>query len=198
MKSKMAILAVGLLVLGASSAGATGTMCFGVGAGASLPSGNYSDAAKTGWHAGGTGTYMLNTQWGIGGDVNYHRWGASDDMNAAAEAGFGTGSKFSWTAIQATPHVQFRIPTQTSMKPYAQVGVGLYSLSLKLSSPSGNDTESKSKMGFNFGGGMDMVTSNSMSWGIDTAYHIISAQDDLGTDINNFTFGLHMKWGQSH
>jgi outer membrane protein W len=191
MKSKMAILAVGLLVLGANTAGATGTS-FGVDAGASLPSGDYSNAAKTGWHAGGTGTYMINSQWGIGGDVNYHRWGASDELNAALP----TGTTASWSAIQATPHVQFRIPTQTSIKPYAQVGVGVYNIRAKVSDSTSSTTTSDSKVGFNFGGGMDMVSGNSMSWGIDTGYHIVSM--DNNTSVNNITFGLHMKWGMSN
>ena len=197
MKAKSAILAVSLLVLCAGGASAQGSFSFGVDGGASLPTGNYSDAANTGWHAGGCGTYMMNSTWGIGADLNYHRWGGSDAMNAAAVTLFGAGSTISWSAIQVTPNVQYRIPTQTSIKPYAQVGVGLYSLSSKLSSPSGDATTSKSKLGFNFGGGMDMVSGSSMSWGIDTGYHIISAQNDLGTDVNNFTFGLHMKWGMS-
>ena len=49
---------------------------------------------------------------------------------------------------------------------------------------------------FNFGGGMDMVSGNSMSWGVDTGYHIVSMENN--TSINNFTFGLHMKWGMSN
>jgi outer membrane protein W len=193
MKSKMAILAIGLLVLGASAsnAGATGSFSIGVDGGASLPSGTYGDYANTGWHAGGTGTYMLNPQWGLGADINYHSWGGSDALNATLPS----GDTFSWSTIQATPNVQFHIPTQTSIKPYAVVGVGLYDIRGKHSSSSGSTSDSKSKMGFNFGGGMDMVSGSSMSWGVDTAYHIVSAQNDVGTDINNITFGLHMKWG---
>ena len=193
MKSKAAILAISLLVLGAGGASAQGSFSLGVDAGASLPSGTYGDFANTGWHAGGCGTYMLNSQWGIGADINYHHWSGSDALNATLPS----GDTFSWSTIQATPNVQFHIPTQTSIKPYAVVGVGLYDIRGKLSSSSGSTSDSKSKMGFNFGGGMDMVSSSSMSWGVDTAYHIVSAQNDVGTDVNNFTFGLHMKWGMS-
>jgi opacity protein-like surface antigen len=195
MKFKSAIIAVALVAGSAVGASANGTFCFGPTAGASLPMGDYGDAASTGWNAGANCTYRMNGGWGIGGDLAYHSWSGSDELNQAAELAFGTGSEISWSAVQITPNVSYHFPTASSVKPYAKAGVGMYSLKSKLTSPSGNDDVSKSKMGFNFGGGMDFSTSSSMTWGIDTAYHVISASDDFGTDINNVTFGIHMTFG---
>lgn len=196
MKFKAAFLAVGLVAMTACGASASsGTFCIGPTAGASLPMGNYGDAANTGWHGGVTCDYNMNTGWGFGGTVAYHKWGGSDALNAAAEAAFGTGSKISWNAIQITPQASYHFHTNSTMKPYAMAGVGLYDLKSKLtSSTSGDQSVSKSKVGFNFGGGMDFASHGSTTWGIDTAYHVISAQNDFGTDINNFTVGLHMQF----
>jgi len=197
MKFKVAILAAGLIAMSAcgASAGSSGTFCIGPTGGVSLPMGDYGDAASTGWHAGGTCDYNMNNGWGFGTDLAYHSWSGSDALNAAAEAAFGTGSKISWSAIQITPHATYHFQTHSNVKPYGMVGVGLYDLKSKLTSPSGNDDASKSKMGFNFGGGMDFATHGTSTWGVDTAYHIISASNDFGTDINNFTVGLHMQFG---
>src|SRR5262245_17265112 len=195
MKFKSAILAVALVAGSAVGASANGTFCFGPMAGASLPMGDYGDAASTGWNAGGTCSYNMTSGWGVGADLGYHSWSGSDELNQAAELAFGTGSEIKWTAIQITPNVSYHFPTAGSVKPYAKFGVGMYDVKAKLSSPSGDSDASKSKMGFNFGGGMDFSSHGNMTWGVDTAYHIISASDDFGTDINNVTFGLHMTFG---
>ena len=52
----------------AVGASASGTFCFGPAAGASLPMGDYGDAASTGWNAGANCTYRMNGGWGIGGE----------------------------------------------------------------------------------------------------------------------------------
>jgi len=200
MKFKVAILAAGLVAMSAvgASASSSGTFCIGPTAGMSLPTGNYGDAASTGWHGGVTCDYNMNNGWGFGADLAYHSWSGSDALNAAAEAAFGTGSKIDWTAIQLTPQASYHFRTNSSVKPYAMAGVGLYDLKSKLTSPSGNTDASKSKVGFNFGGGMDFATHGSTTWGLDTAYHIISTSSDFGTDVNNFTVGLHMNFGMGH
>jgi outer membrane protein W len=200
MKFKAAILAAGLVAMSAcgASAGPNGTFCIGPTAGMSLPMGNYGDAASTGWHGGVNCDYNMNNGWGFGATVAYHSWSGSDALNAAAAAAFGPGSKIDWSAIQITPQASYHFQTRSTVKPYATAGVGLYDLKSKLTSPSGNTDASKSKVGFNFGGGMDFATHGSTTWGIDTAYHVISASNDFGTDVNNFTVGLHMNFGLSH
>jgi|SRR5215831_2582608 len=200
MKFKAAILAAGLIAISAcgASAGSNGTFCIGPTAGMSLPMGNYGDAASTGWHGGANCSYNMNNGWGFGATFAYHSWSGSDALNAAAVAAFGTGSKIDWSAIQITPQASYHFQTRSTVKPYASVGVGMYDVKSKLTSPSGNTDASKSKVGFNFGGGMDFATHGSTTWGLDTAYHIISTSSDFGTDVNNFTVGLHMNFGMGH
>lgn len=194
MKFKAFILGVSLLVIGAGAAYAQGAW-LGVTAGAGIPTGNYGDAAATGWNAGATGTVMLNDRWGIGGDLGYHSWGGSDALNAATATAFGAGSEFKWSAIQATGHTMLRIPTAGMVKPYAQVGLGLYDIKGKVSSPSGDTESSKSKVGFNFGGGIQIPTGSNRMWGVSATYHVISAEKDFGSNVNAFTLGVNMMWG---
>src|SRR5215467_1268821 len=100
MKFKVAILAVGLVAMTACGASATssGTWSIGPMAGMSLPTGNYGDAATTGWHGGVNCDYNMNNGWGFGLTGAYHSWGGSDALNSAAAATFGTGSKIDWSA----------------------------------------------------------------------------------------------------
>ena len=195
MQFKSAIMGVALLAFCAGAANADGSNWLGLNAGVGMPSGNYGDAASTGWNFGVTGTHMLNEQWGVGGDVGYHMWNASKDLQAATEAAFGPGSEFKWSAIQATAHAMLRMPTSSSVKPYAQVGLGLYSLTGSLNSPAGDVSTSKSKLGYNFGLGADLMTSGNMKYGVTGAYHMIPAEKDFGSDVNEFSFALNAQWG---
>ena len=83
MKSMSVLFSVAAIALCASVASAQSNWV-GVTGGAGLPTGDYSNAAGTGWGLGATGTHMLDKQWGIGGDLGYHSWGGSDQANAAA------------------------------------------------------------------------------------------------------------------
>ena len=196
MKFKAMILSVALLAFGVGAANA-GSNWVGFSGGAGIPTGDYGDAAATGWHLGVTGTHMVNDQWGFGADLGYHAWGGSPDLNAAAETLFGPGSEFSFSAIQASGHAVMNFPTQSNVKPYAKVGLGLYNIAEKLTSPSGDDNTSKSKFGLNFGGGMDFAGSGNMRWGLNGAYHLVPAKDDFGADISFFSLGVNMMWGMS-
>ena len=194
MKSMSAVVGAAMLVLVAGTANA-GSNWMGFNAGAGIPTGDYSNAANTGWNLGVTGTHMIDSQWGIGADVGYLAWGASNDMNNVAEAVFGPSSEFNWSAVQATAHGVMQFPTQGNVHPYAQVGAGLYSMDLKLNSPSGDVSTSKSKLGFNIGGGMNFPASNNMKWGVSAAYHIVPTGSDYGSDVNFLSVGLNLMWG---
>lgn len=194
MKFKSVVLSAALLVFGVGAANASSTW-FGVNGGAGVPTGDYGDAASMGWQFGATGTRMVNDQWGFGGDVGYHMWNGSDDANAAAEALFGPGSEFKWSAIQATAHVVVAVPTQGTVSPYFKGGLGVYNVSSKLESPSGDSDASESKLGFNLGAGMNFASSGNMRWGVNGQYHIVPAEADLGADVNFMTFGVNVMWG---
>ena len=192
MKSKLAVLCAALLTLSVGSANAASTW-IGLNGGAGVPTGDYGDAASTGFHFGGTATFMMNSQWGMGADLGYHMWNGSDDANAAAELLFGSGSEFKWSALQATAHVMLNIPTQGNVAPYLRGGFGLYNVGLKLDSPSGDADDTESKVGFNLGAGMNFLTSSTMKWGINGQYHLVPT--DLDSDVNFLTLGVNVLWG---
>jgi opacity protein-like surface antigen len=196
MRCKAVFLGAALLLLGASAAnaartGSTGSTWLGVSGGAGIPTGDYGDAAGTGWHLGVTGTRMLNDQFGIGGDAGYHAWGPSEDVEDA----LAPGEEISWSAVQATAHGILMFPTRSNVKPYARFGLGLYNVGFDFESPSGDFDDSESKLGFNLGGGMNFLTSGNTRWGMAAALHFIPAEDDLGADVNFLTLGVNVLWG---
>lgn len=191
MKIKAVILGMSLLMLGAGAANAAGPFWLGVNAGAGIPTGDYGDVAAKGWNLGLTGTRMINDKWGVGADAGYHSWGASDALKET----LAPGEEFKWSAIQATGHAMLRFPTTSKVKPYAKAGVGMYNIKGSFTSPSGDVETSKSKLGFNFGAGMHVMTQGNMMWGINGTYHMISAKDDFGANIDQFSLGLNLMWG---
>jgi hypothetical protein len=44
---------------------------------------------------------------------------------------------------------------------------------------------------------MHFATQSNMMWGVNGAYHIIPAEEDLGSDANVFTLGLNVMWGMN-
>jgi opacity protein-like surface antigen len=192
MKSKVTFLGAALLIL-CTGAASAGTNMIGINGGAGIPTGDYGDAAGNGWNLGVTGTHMVNDQWGFGADLGYHAWGASSDVEDALLP----GEDISWTAFQANAHAMMQFPTQSNVKPFAKVGLGIYNLGFKFESPSGDLDASESKLGFNFGGGMLFSTTSNMKWGFNGAYHIVPAEEDLGSDVNFFSVGVNLLWGLS-
>jgi opacity protein-like surface antigen len=131
-------------------------------------------------------------------DLAYHGWSGSDDYNTAWDAfNSTTGSETSWTGLQATGCAILAMQTEGSIDPWFKAGAGVYNIALKLESPVLNDDDSESKFGFNLGVGFDYRNSPSFGVGVDAAWHMISAEDDLGSDISMFTAGVHWTWSSA-
>ena len=194
MRFKAVVIGVALIVLGAGAANA-GSNNVGFTAGTGIPMGDYGDSAGTGWHLGAMGTHQVNDTWGFGGDLCYHAWGGSEDLNDALEGTFGPGSEMSFSALQITAHAIMNFKSSGTVHPYAKVGMGIYNAGAKLETPSGDDSDSKSKFGFNVGAGMNFASTSNMRWGVAGAYHIIPTEDDLGTDFNFMQLGVNVMWG---
>jgi hypothetical protein len=194
MRSMGTVLGVVVLALVAGVANA-GSNWVGVSGGLGFPTSDYSEAVSTGWHLGATGTHMIDSQWGIGADLGYHSWGGSRDANRAAEAAFGNGSEFKWSAVQATAQGIMAFPTQSQARPFATLGFGAYNVTSKLQTPSGDSHISRSEFGINFGGGFDLSSRRDMKWRIAGTYHTIPARSDLGTDLSFFELGVNALWG---
>jgi opacity protein-like surface antigen len=182
-------------VLTCAAVGVAGAQSFkiGVEGGAGIPTGDYSDAANTGWLGTALATYMLDERFGVGVDLGYHNWAGSDDLNNVTDLLLGTSdAKWTWSAIQATAHGVLMVPLQSPARPWLRVGAGFYSVKLKLESAAGGGDTSKSKFGFNGGVGVDFVANESTTVGVGGMYHFIPTKDDLGADVSFFTIGAHV------
>ncbi len=167
MKGIMRVGAVALgLVAGASMAQAQGAVmpshpvAFGVVGGATLPTGNLSDIAKTGWHAGGVVEFSVPMiPVGLKADVMYHGLGEKDQ----------SGVKTS--VITGTINGMFMVPMSSmgTVKPYVIAGVGAYNLRSKLQD---GDTQSATKFGINGGAGVEFGLSGLATY-IEARYHYI-------------------------
>lgn len=186
MKLKALATALLAVTIAASAHAATGAV--GAGAGLSIPVGDLSDGAGIGFHFGGTYTYMVNEQLGVGGDLGYHLLGEKDVTIGSNSI----SSKLS--LVQYGAHGKYVLPTQSDVHPFLKVGLGLYSAKAEVESnvvgvSGSSDTETE--FGFNFGGGVDWKINDSMNWGVTAAYHYIGS-DPAGTLI---TLGAGLSWG---
>ncbi len=149
------VLAVaGSLVLSASPAfaQATGTMSesgrplrLGGMLGASLPLGDFGDAAEVGFHIGALGEFAQPTwPFAFRGEITYHRHGAKDiDGNASV--------------LSFVPNIIFPFgdPAATA-RPYIIGGLGLHRVSVEIDVPGfGDAEETETKFGLNVGGGIN-------------------------------------------
>lgn len=197
MKIKALALAA-IIALGAAGAANAGTFWVGPTGGVSIPTGDFGDAAKLGFNGGLTGTYMLDPTWGIGADVAYHMWNAKDEINDAVNALLGTtDAEVKFSAIQYTAHVAWIAPGESSVKPYAKLGVGGYNVKTAITSSIGDADDSSNKVGFNVGGGILFKTSPNMAFGLGAAYHMINTKDeDTGAENTNIiTANAKLIWG---
>ncbi len=184
MKLKTLVSAV-LLVMAASAAHAANASMVGVNGGLTIPTGDLGDAVGIGFHIGGEYTYMVNENIGVGGDLAYHKLGSKD----VTVLTYTVSSEQSM--IQYGAHGKLFIPTQSDMKPYVKLGLGLYSASVtvKSNAPGVPDfDDSESKFGINFGAGADWKINDAMSWGANAAYHSVDGDALL-------TVSAGLRWG---
>src|SRR2546422_11304574 len=83
-----------------SSSSSSGSWTFGLNGGGSFPTGDFGDAAASGWNIGGQADYWMNSQWGVGADASYIANNGSDTFNTTAVGLFGTGSEGKFSTIQ--------------------------------------------------------------------------------------------------
>lgn len=188
MKKQLLLCALLTLFACGSARAATGDFWFGLSAGISGPSGDFSDIASTGFHGILTGTYMVTPVFGIGADIGYHGWNADDDVTPL-------GADASINAIQGTVHGTFRFQTTGKAVPYLQGGLGLYRYKEKAEGsldPFEDFEFSETDFGFNLGGGVNFALSPMYEVGLGAAYHSISTED---FSTHFFTVGVNLMWG---
>ena len=194
-KSAGLLMAMAFMAVMASSAGAAGNSSWGVTGGAAVPTGDFSNAANTGYNFGGTGTVMLNQSWGVGADVAYHMWNGSSDLNTGTQLLLGDPSaEWKFSAIQGTGNLQYMIPAQGVVHPWLKGGLGLYDIKAKLDSDSGSSDSSENDFGWNLGGGFNYAVSPAYSLGLGGAYHAIQTSPST---TNLFTVNATLLFGGS-
>jgi hypothetical protein len=109
------------VVVLAATARAQAPVSIGVAGGVSLPSGDFGDAANTGWHALGTiGVSTLMQPLGLRLDVAYNRF--ADKAPALAGQ-----DREHFAVTSGTLNVTYRLPmTNSPFSPYLIAGLGAY------------------------------------------------------------------------
>lgn len=170
MKLRLLVLLVCAALFAAVPAHAVvGSHSFGIEAGASVPSGDFGDEANTGFNVGANYQFMVN-QFGVGGEVKYHSWGASDDMNTALETSFGSGSEATFSAWQYDAFGIMTMPMPNAT-PYVKFGAGWYAPAQKLTTPAGDENFSDTTFGIVAGAGVDFNVTGPVKFGIGANYH---------------------------
>lgn len=183
---KTAVLSLACLAFAAGVSRAE-TNWVGINAGAALPMGDFGDFASTGFDAGATGTWMFAPTWGVGVDVAYYMWGAKDEP---------AGVDASANAIQASGHFLYMFPSEGNVKPWLKAGAGIYNIGAKVegAGPTFDFDDSEANFGFNIGGGVNLKSSDTMSYGIGLAYHTV-AEGDTFDKTDFLTVNLNVMFG---
>ena len=151
----------------------------GLGGGASIPQGDLSNGASTGWNA--LGTLILSTPMqplGLRADVAYNQF----PFSAATKSALGTGNE---RVGSLTANAMYRLPTPgTPISPHLIAGLGAYRTDCSVSTA----CEGVTHFGWNVGLGMKLYTLGFRSF-VEARYHRTSAN---GSSINYFpvTLGL--------
>jgi hypothetical protein len=175
------LLLVGLSVgVGRADADAQTPVHFGVGGGASIPSGSSSDGLKTGWH-GMALVQILPASSPVGFQVDgaYHQMGFD-----------GGGGKEQ--VIDGTANVvyEFKSAPDTKFRPYLIGGGGVYNLKSK---PDAGGSFSDTKFGVNAGAGFNIGTA-STSFFVEGRFHNVFV---TGSDFEFIPITVGVRFGGS-
>ncbi len=183
-----------LVMCGVVAAVATGEasaqmpVSFGVGGGATIPTGSSGDAFKTGWHGLALVRFKpAASPVGFQIDGMYHRLGFTDEQASLVGDG-------KLQMINGTANVVFSFPVseETRFRPYLLGGVGLYNSKAKFDV--GPDGESNTDFGFNAGAGFD-VGFGGGTFFIEGRFHNVFVSDIDDTKFIPITAGIRFGGG---
>lgn len=150
---------------------------FSLGGGVSVPTGDFDDAVKLGWHAMGA-VRVSPENWPVQLqlDGNLGRFNDESSLDVRSQVIYGTGNVL----------YEFRDPAET-FEPYLIGGVGVYNLN-----PSGDDVpagvRSETNLGINVGAGFDFMVGSTELF-MEGRFHDIFTGDP-GTQFLPITLGL--------
>ena len=168
----------------ASAAHAQTPVSFGLGGGATLPLGDFGDAAKTGFHGMGLVEFQpAGLPVGIRFDASYHRIGFSDLFEDVVGAG-------NHQIIMGTLNGVYTFTTAAESKfhPYIVAGVGAYNAKANVEDA---DNNSETKFGINGGAGFNFGM-GSASVFLEGRFHNIFTE---GSSTNFVPITLGVRFG---
>lgn len=139
---------IGVAVVGVLLATAPGVAAqapsFWLGAGVTMPQGNYGDVGSTGWHGMGGVSFGLGTgALGVRVDAQYHRTGLEDVL--------GDGNT---SLLGGMASLMYTFKTAGAVKPYLLGGAGYFKADVEIS---GFGSADESDLGFGGGGGVQFM-----------------------------------------
>jgi hypothetical protein len=175
------VLSVGLsLSLGATALSAQTPVQFGLGGGASIPSGSSSNGLKTGWHGMALVQFMpAASPIGFRVDGMYHQ------LNF--EGGGGKDQIINGTANAV---YEFKVSPETKIRPYLIGGGGVYNIKAK---PTGLPSASETKFGVNAGAGFNFGSS-ATSFFVEGRFHNVFVP---GSDFHFIPITAGIRFGGS-
>jgi hypothetical protein len=162
---------------------------FALGGGIGIPSGDFDDVAKLGWH-GLVGVSFVPTNWPVGIQIDgqYHQFKLDEDV-------VGAGSLKDRISLGTANIVyKFKSSETTKFRPYLIGGGGVYNLKTTGSSDVGTivDTEgSTTKFGLNAGAGFDFKAGSAGLF-IEGRFHNVFTS---GSDLQFIPITIGVRFG---
>lgn len=168
-----------LAAQGAVTPGIERPVSFGITGGATFPTGDFGDAAASGFNVGALLEFKPSPaplSFRIEGE--FQQFGLSDDFKDLIET-LGGDPDVKFRIISGTANAVYKFPVaSTTVRPYLIGGVGVYNLDLSDDETLGEegDVESETKFGLNGGAGIELPLSGLTTF-IEVRFHSIFTED---------------------
>ena len=140
---------------------------FALGGGVSIPSGDFDDASKLGWHGlAALSIVPQNLPIGFQIDGSFSRLSDESPADLQAQLIYGTGNLV----------YKFKTSDETVFRPYLIGGGGVYNLDVKGDDADVFDGESETKFGLNAGAGFDFKF-GSVGLFVEGRFHNVFTED---------------------
>jgi opacity protein-like surface antigen len=146
--------------------------------GLSMPTGDFSDIANTGWGIGGSIGYGIGRNTILSGGVAFHHFGDE-------------GIEGHTNIVPITASVDYGFNTRGRVRPWISGGLGVYSVSFEDVIPGGGiASDSETDFGFNFGFGVAGPLNPNTAWGAGFKFHHVVGNDFIDSDFLALQGGL--------
>ena len=135
------------------------SITWSAGAGVSMPTGDMSDGAGTGFHfQGGSAFRPGKLPFTLRGELAYHHFGQKDFTVVSTQPNRTVTYTGKSSSIAGAIDAAYALPMGNRMKPYLLGGPGIYSNRSEVATTGGTPTTTTdTKMGLNVGGGMNFA-----------------------------------------